>query len=76
MTRVSESVTRYPVLAVQPDVLAKRRSVVPLLRHDLLIQYDAPRLMNWDLYDSSITFDDPMTKLSGKLQYRVRSLKS
>lgn len=59
------------VIACQNGLLVQREKVVPLLRRDLLIQLDAPNSMNWDLYDSSITFDDPMTQLSGRLPYRV-----
>lgn len=57
---------------VNDGVLQARREVMRKLRHDLKIQYDSPREMDWTIYDGRITFDDPMTKLSGKLQYKVR----
>lgn len=58
---------------VQHDLKMERNRAMNQLRQDLLKQYVAPRTLNWDLYDESIKFDDPLAKISGKMQYRVCS---
>lgn len=55
-----------------PYLKEQREEIMHVLKRDLLRQYDEPRQLNWDIYDDDITFDDPATQLSGKLQYRVR----
>ena len=47
-------------------------TIVRELKKDLPKQYAYPRKMNWEIYDTTVTFDDPLTKLRGKLAYRVR----
>lgn len=59
-------------VSVSGSLTAKRANVVPELRRDLLRQYEEPRKLDWELYDRSVTFDDPMTQLSGRVQYKVR----
>ena len=49
-----------------------RKRVAETLAKDLLRQYENPNKMDWGIYDNSITFDDPMTRLKGKLMYKVR----
>lgn len=56
----------------QLSLTKQREAVLHVLEHDLPKQYDNPRQLNWCIYDDDITFDDPVTQLSGKLQYKVR----
>lgn len=64
---------RHGIFATQNELIAKRRRTMQTLRRDLEMQYSSPRSLDWTIYDDYIAFDDPMTILSGKLQYRVRS---
>lgn len=56
---------------LQPELLAARRRVTEVLRKDLMRQYDEPNNLDWSIFDNQVSFDDPMTKLRGKLMYRV-----
>lgn len=56
---------------LQPELLAARRQVTEVLRKDLMRQYDEPNNLDWSIFDNQVSFDDPMTKLRGKLMYRV-----
>lgn len=53
---------------------AARKEVVRTLAKDLRRQYEAPLTMDFSIFDNNVTFDDPTTKLNGKLLYRVRLL--
>ena len=48
----------------------KRQSIVKKLAADLPTQYAAPLAMDWSIYNARITFDDPLTKLSGLFLYK------
>lgn len=50
---------------------AARQEVRNILERDLSRQYDAPLRLDWSIYDDNVTFDDPTTKLDGKLMYKV-----
>ena len=49
---------------------AVREAVAKKLAADLPTQYAAPLAMDWSIYNSRVTFDDPLTKLSGLFLYK------
>ena len=56
---------------MRTSLQAAREEVVKVLAIDLARQYEAPREMDFSIYDDKVTFDDPTTKLQGKLMYKV-----
>lgn len=53
--------------------LRSRTQVVEKLRVDLKRQYRTPRQLDWSIYDNDVSFDDPVTQLSGIVAYKVRA---
>lgn len=49
-----------------------RVQVARLLARDLPTQYAAPLAMDWSIYNRNLTFDDPLTEISGLFFYKVR----
>lgn len=56
---------------MKTSLQAAREEVVKTLARDLARQYDAPRELDFSIFDDRVTFDDPTTQLKGKLLYRV-----
>lgn len=56
----------------------RKQAVARKLAVDLPTQFVTPRQMDWSIYSKSITFDDPLTTISGLLLYKVhfRSIQS
>lgn len=62
---------RRTALCMKTSLQAAREQVMKVLAIDLARQYQAPREMDFSIYDDKVTFDDPTTKLQGKLMYKV-----
>lgn len=61
-----------PTTPTTCNVPPARAQVARLLARDLPTQYTTPLAIDWSIYNRNVTFDDPLTKLSGLLMYKVR----
>eukprot|EP00177_Eucheuma_denticulatum_P003974 GFKZ01007180.1.p1 GENE.GFKZ01007180.1~~GFKZ01007180.1.p1 ORF type:complete len:185 (-),score=13.98 GFKZ01007180.1:696-1250(-) len=58
------------VVQMSNSLLAARQEVARILARDLARQYESPLSIDFSVYDENVTFDDPTTKLKGKLMYK------
>lgn len=61
------------VIRMSDSLNASRQEVMKILVRDLTKQYDTPLDLDWSIYDEKVSFDDPATKIYGKLNYMVCS---
>lgn len=53
------------------DLFQARERVAEVLRRDLPRQYEHPLKLDFSIFHKNITFDDPMTNISGLNMYKV-----
>jgi len=71
LTAVCKRHRKRAQFAMESELLVARKKVASVLARDLQNQYTAPSNLDWSIYATNISFDDPMTKLKGKLLYKV-----